>query len=100
MKSRPSSRQRINGLQDFPLEMKKYLSAIVLASILLAGLLTFDQYGESWDDLSLQKYAAKSINAYVTFPQRGEVNIESEDLGYYGPSYVMAVALLSQALDF
>jgi hypothetical protein len=80
--------------------MKKYLSAIVLASILLAGLLTFDQYGESWDDLSLQKYAAKSINAYVTFPQHGEVNIKSEDLGYYGPSYVMAVALLSQALDF
>jgi hypothetical protein len=78
--------------------MKKYLSTIVLACILLTGLLTFNQYGESWDDRSLQKYAAKSINAYVTFPQRGEVNIEPEDLGYYGPSYVMAVALLSDAL--
>jgi hypothetical protein len=78
--------------------MKKYLSTIVLACILLVGLLTFNQYGESWDDRSLQKYAAKSINAYVTFPQRGEVNIERADLGYYGPSYVMAVALLSDAL--
>ncbi len=67
---------------------------------MLAGLLTFNQYGESWDDLSLQKYAAKSINAYVTFPQQGKVNIEREDLGYYGPAYVMAVDLLSVALDF
>ncbi|MCA2000534.1 MAG: hypothetical protein LDL51_01580 [Chloroflexi bacterium] len=80
--------------------MKKRLSTIVLAVILLAGLLTFNQYGESWDDRSLQKYAAKSINAYVTFPQEGKVNLTPEDLGYYGPAYVMAVDLLSRALDF
>jgi hypothetical protein len=80
--------------------MKKYLSTIVLASILLAGLLTFNQYGDSWDDRSLQKYAAKSLNAYITFPQQGKVNIERADLGYYGPSYVMTVALLADALDF
>lgn len=80
--------------------MKKHFSTIVLAFILLAGLLTFNQYGESWDDRSLQKYAAKSLNAYVTFPQQGEVNIEPEDLGYYGPAYVMAVDLLSRAFDF
>ncbi len=80
--------------------MKKHLSTIVLACILLAGLLTFNQYGESWDDRSLQKYAAKSINAYVTFPQDGKVNLTPEDLGYYGPAYVMAVDLLSRALSF
>jgi hypothetical protein len=80
--------------------MKKYLSTIVLACILLAGLLTFNQYGDSWDDRSLQKYAAKSLNAYSTFPQEGKVNIEREDLGYYGPSFVMTVAALSNALDF
>ncbi len=80
--------------------MKKYLSIIVFAFILLAGLFTFNQYGESWDDRSLQKYAAKSINAYVTFPQEGKVNITPEDLGYYGPAYVMTVDLLSHALAF
>jgi hypothetical protein len=80
--------------------MKKYISVIVFACILLAGLLTFNQYGESWDDRSLQKYAAKSLNAYLTFPQKGEVNIQSIDLGYYGPSYVMTVALFSKALGF
>ncbi|CAG0951163.1 hypothetical protein ANAEL_00077 [Anaerolineales bacterium] len=90
----------MDGLRKLLLEMKKYLSTIILASILLAGLLTFNQYGESWDDRSLQKYAAKSINAYITFPQQGKVNITPEDLGYYGPAYVMAVDLLSRALDF
>jgi hypothetical protein len=80
--------------------MKKHLSTIVLAFILLAGLLTFNQYGESWDDRSLQKYAAKSISAYVTFPQQGKINITPEDLGYYGPAYVMAVDLLSRAFSF
>jgi len=62
-----------------------WLKIIVFTTILLAGLLTFNQYGDSWDDRSLQKYAAKSINAYITFPQRGEVNIGRADLGYYGP---------------
>ncbi|MCC6986519.1 MAG: hypothetical protein IT309_08825, partial [Anaerolineales bacterium] len=48
--------------------LKKDLPAIILACVFLAGLLTFDQYGESWDDRSLQKYAEKSIAAYATFP--------------------------------
>ncbi|MDP1547141.1 MAG: hypothetical protein Q8L87_14095 [Anaerolineales bacterium] len=78
--------------------MKKYLSAILLACLFLAGLLTFNRYGESWDDLSLQKYAAKSINAYATFPQAGMVNIGREDLGFYGPFFVMLTDVLSKAL--
>lgn len=78
--------------------MQKYFSTIVFACILLAGLLTFDHYGESWDDRSLQKYAEKSIAAYVAFPQEGVVNIQRDDLGYYGPFFVMLAAWLSQTL--
>lgn len=78
--------------------MQKYFSVIVFACIFLAGLLTFDHYGESWDDRSLQKYAAKSIAAYVEFPTQGVVNIQRDDLGYYGPFYVMLVAWLSKSL--
>ncbi|NOH01676.1 MAG: hypothetical protein HND47_06800 [Chloroflexi bacterium] len=79
--------------------MQKYFSAIVFACILLAGLLTFDQYGESWDDRSLQKYAEKSIHAYVTFLQEGVVNIAREDLGFYGPFFVMLTDWLSKSLS-
>lgn len=79
--------------------MKKHFPAIILACLFLAGLLTFNRYGESWDDLSLQKYAAKSINAYSTFPQEGIVNLTREDLGFYGPFFVMLTDVLSKSLS-
>lgn len=79
--------------------MKKNLSAIILACVFIAGLLTFNQYGESWDDRSLQKYAEKSIAAYTTFPQEGVVNIAREDLGFYGPFFVMFTDWASKSLS-
>ena len=79
--------------------MKKHLSTIILACVFIAGLLTFDQYGESWDDRSLQKYAEKSIAAYTTFPQEGVVNIAREDLGFYGPFFVMFTDWASKSLS-
>jgi hypothetical protein len=79
--------------------MKKHLPAIIFTCLFLAGLLTFNRYGESWDDLSLQKYAAKSLNAYTTFPQEGIINIGREDLGFYGPFFVMLTDVLSNSLS-
>lgn len=79
--------------------MKKYLSLIVFAGILLAGLLTFDQYGESWDDRSLQKYALLSMQAYTTWPQQGYIEVDPQNLGYYGPFFVTFVSLGSQFLQ-
>lgn len=76
-----------------------YSIAIVLCLSLLIGMFTLTHYGESWDDLSLQKYAAKSLNAYGTWPMQGVMKITKEDLGDYGPSYVMAIALGSKLLD-
>ena len=79
--------------------MKKHLSTIIFACVFIAGLLTFNQYGESWDDRSLQKYAEKSIAAYTTFPQEGVVNIGREDLGFYGPFFVMLTDWASKSLS-
>jgi hypothetical protein len=79
--------------------MKKHLPVIILACLFLAGLLTFNRYGESWDDLSLQKYAAKSLDAYSTFPQEGIVNLSREDLGFYGPFFVMLTDVFSNSLS-
>jgi hypothetical protein len=77
--------------------MKKHLPiSIILAVSLLIGILTLGDYGDSWDDLSLRKYAAKSLETYGIWFTRGEAQITTEDLGSYGPSYVMAVALISQ----
>ncbi len=80
--------------------MKKYYPILaILALSLLVGFFTFDQYGESWDDKSLQKYAVKSINAYATWPQQGVVNLIREDLGFYGPFYIMLTEIASQYLS-
>ena len=46
---------------------------ILLALSLLIGIFTLQRYGESWDDLSLQKYAAKSLEAYRSWLSDGEV---------------------------
>src|SRR5690606_20026930 len=79
--------------------MKRYFPVIIFACIFLAGLLTFDQYGESWDDRSLQKYAELSMKAYVTWPQMGLVEVDPQNLGYYGPFFVSFVAVGTQFLS-
>ena len=76
----------------------KYPHLIILLLGLLVGFFTFDQYGESWDDKSLQKYSIKSINAYATWPQQGIVSLAQDDLGNYGPFYVMLVERVTQFL--
>lgn len=78
--------------------MKKYPPIVLFTLILLAGLLTFDQYGESWDDRSLQKYADLSMQAYVTWPQQGFVEVDPQNLAYYGPFFVSFTAAASQLL--
>ncbi len=78
---------------------QNYPIVIILVLSLLIGILTLTHYGESWDDLSLQKYAAKSLEAYRSWPQQGIVEITEEDLGNYGPSYVMAIALGTRILN-
>ena len=76
--------------------MKKHLHSIILACVFIAGLLTFDQYGESWDDRSLQKYAVLSMQAYTTWSQQGYIEVDPTNLGYYGPFFVSMVAVGSQ----
>lgn len=73
---------------------------IVLAVALLVGAFTLDDYGESWDDHSLRKYADYSLRTYQTWRARGLMPITDKDLGNYGPAYVMTVLLGSRALSF
>ena len=79
--------------------MKKYFPVSILACVFLAGLLTFDQYGESWDDRSLQKYAELSMQAYTTWPQQGYVEVDPQNLAFYGPAFVSFTAVTSNFLS-
>jgi hypothetical protein len=76
--------------------MKKYFPTIIFTIILFAGLFTFNDYGQSWDEDSLQTYAVKSLNAYSTWREGGIVNLTRDDLAFYGPAYVMLVEWFAQ----
>jgi len=78
---------------------QNYPIVIILALSLLLGGLTLTHYGESWDDYSLQKYADYSLRTYNTWRTQGIMPITSNDLGNYGPSYMMAVTLGSRLLN-
>ena len=65
---------------------------------LLVGIITFRNYGESWDELNLYKYAARSLEAYVTWPQHGSIPVTGDHFENYGPAFVMFSASLTRAL--
>jgi hypothetical protein len=73
---------------------------ILLAISLLMGIFTLTDYGESWDDHSLRKYADYSLRTYQTWREQGLMPITDKDLGNYGPAYMMTVLLGSRALSF
>jgi hypothetical protein len=78
--------------------MKKNAPLTILFSIsLLIGLLTLSDYGESWDELNLYKYAAHSLEAYVTWPQHGTIPVTGDRFENYGPAFVMFTAIVTSA---
>src|SRR5215217_139743 len=70
---------------------------ILLGISLLIGLLTFKDYGESWDELKLYDYAADSLRAYVTWSQHGTIPITGDRFENYGPAFMMFTTLLKKA---
>ena len=68
-----------------------------MAVALLIGILTVHNYGESWDELQLYKYADNSITAYSTWPRSGEIPITGGYFENYGPAFMMLSKLVTQA---
>jgi hypothetical protein len=71
---------------------------LIFSLCLFAGLLTFKQYGASWDENLLQIYADQSLKSYSTWQTKGEVEFEHDNLKHYGPFYVMTVEVLTRLL--
>ena len=74
--------------QNFPITILLTLSFII-------GLLTLSDYGESWDELNLYKYAERSLEAYVTWPQHGVIPVTGDRFENYGPAFVMFTAIVT-----
>ena len=78
--------------------MKRNFPMIVLlAASLLIGLFTFNDYGESWDELKLYDYASDSLEAYFTWPQHGTIPVTGDHFENYGPAFMVFATLVKTA---
>lgn len=67
---------------------------ILILAGLIAGLTLFRNYGASWDEPDLYRYAAQSLQAYSIHDRvEGQFNLESllgpDNLRLYGPAYLV-----------
>ena len=80
------------------LSRSEHFQFLILMTIaLVIGMITFRNYGESWDELNLYKYAERSLEAYTTWPQRGVIPVTGDRFENYGPSFVMFTAIITNA---
>jgi hypothetical protein len=69
---------------------------ILLVLSLLTGFLTLNDYGESWDEFKLYRYAADSLEAYVMWSQHGTIPITGDRFENYGPAFVMFTRMITK----
>jgi hypothetical protein len=79
--------------------MKQTLSlSLLLVFSLLIGVLTLNDFGESWDELKLYDYAADSTDAYTTWFQHGTIPVTGDRFENYGPFFVMLTRSLTKTV--
>jgi hypothetical protein len=77
--------------------MKQNLPLFVLLVLsLVISMFTFNDYGESWDELKLYDYAADSLDAYTTWFQHGTIPVTGDRFENYGPFFVMVTRIITK----
>ena len=71
---------------------------MLLAFSLLLGILTLNDYGESWDELKLYDYAADSMAAYTTWFQHGAIPVTGDRFENYGPFFLMLTRIITKGV--
>ena len=75
--------------------MKKPIVILIFAS-LIVGMFTFKDYGESWDEPDIYRYADYSLTAYQYFSHPQDLPNFDTNLDFYGPAYFMLAAVLAR----
>ena len=79
---------------------ERFPMIFLMTLALIIGILTVHNYGESWDELKLYKYADNSLAAYSTWPRSGEIPFTGGWFENYGPAFMMFSTLTTQAVTF
>jgi hypothetical protein len=85
-------------------EIRKPIYWVVIGALvivpLIAGLLTFRDYGESLDESHLYAYSEYSLQAYRGFFSIGfDPDLGKGNFRYYGPAFLMGANLFTHLLD-
>lgn len=86
-------------------QFQPYLPRIIFLSFLLIalciGFLTAPDYGLSWDELGIFKFANETLDAYqfILHPWDYEAPLSEALLHLYGPSHFMLTTLFSRYID-
>lgn len=75
--------------------MKKPIVILILLS-LFVGIFTFKDYGQSWDEPDIYRYADYALNAYQYFFNPQDLLEFDTNLDFYGPAYFMLTAVLAR----
>jgi hypothetical protein len=71
----------------------------LLVIILMIGLVTLTNYGESWDELQFFKYANHALTSYSTWLTSAQIIITGNTYDNYGPAFVMFTVLVAHGLN-
>ena len=77
------------------MKQNRSLTLLLVVSLLI-GVLTLNDFGESWDELKLYDYAADSMNAYTTWFQHGTIPVTGDRFENYGPFFVMGTRSITK----
>ncbi len=69
---------------------------ILLALSIIIGILTLNDYGESWDEMKLYRYADDSLEAYGTWFTHGTIPVTGDRFENYGPAFVMFTRIITK----
>jgi hypothetical protein len=70
----------------------------LLMVILMTGLFTLTNYGESWDELDFYKYAHNALNSYGGWLQHAQIIVTGDTYDNYGPAFAMFTDLTARGI--
>ncbi|HMB25149.1 MAG TPA: hypothetical protein VKP08_20040, partial [Anaerolineales bacterium] len=79
------------------MKQNRPLIILLLLSFVIA-ILTLNNYGESWDEMKLYRYADDSLEAYGTWFRHGMIPVTGDRFENYGPAFLMVTRLITKAL--
>jgi hypothetical protein len=93
--------QGVSAMQKVKDDFRQHWPIFILIVInVVIGLVVVRDYGQSWDEPDIQRYADQSLSAYTKFIHNENPPVYFSNLMYYGPAFSMSGMLMVRALQY